>query len=222
MKTDAEIQKDVMAELSWTPLLNASEIGVAVKDGIVTLSGTVNTFAKKIAAEDAAQRVSGVKAVAEDLVVKLFSFGKKTDTEIAEAVLNALKWNSSLDENKIKIKVEDAWVTLEGEAEWEFQRNVARKAVENLNGVVGISNNIKLKHPVTAFDVRNKISAALHRSATVDAEKIKLQVDGRKVILTGTVRSYAEKRDAANAAWAAPGVDRVENNIEIDTDVFVY
>ncbi|TAL57734.1 MAG: BON domain-containing protein [Bacteroidetes bacterium] len=222
MKTDAEIQKDVMEELRWEPLLNASEIGVAVKNGIVTLSGTVDTYGKKVAAEDAAKSVMGVKAVAEDIQVKLSSSGKRNDTEIAEAVMNALKWHSAVREDKIKVKVEDGWVTLEGEADWEFQRSAARSMVEDLTGVIGIINNIRIKPSVVANDIKKRINSAFHRSATVDSEKINLEVVGSKVILTGKVRSYAEKRDAENAAWLAPGINKIENKLQIDTEVFAY
>ena len=222
MKTDSEIQKNVMEELKWEPFLKASEIGVAVKDGIVTLSGTVDTYGKKVSAEKAAKRVAGVKAVAEDIEVKLSSGGKRNDTEIAEAVLNALKWHSAVQEDKIKIKVEDGWVTLEGNVEWEFQRSAARTSVEHLLGVVGISNNIKIVPTLSATEVKRKISSAFQRSATVDSEKINIAVDGSKVILTGKVRSYVEKRDAEKAAWLAPVVNRVENKLEIVSDVFVY
>ena len=222
MKTDSEIQKDVMDELKWDLILKATEIGVAVKNGIVTLSGTVDTYSKKVAAEKAANRVAGIKAIAEDIEVKLSSGGKRNDTEIAEAVLNALKWHSAVQEDKIKIKVEDGWVTLEGNVEWEFQRSAARTSVEHLLGVVGISNNIKIVPTLSATEVKRKISSAFQRSATVDSEKINIAVDGSKVILTGKVRSYVEKRDAEKAAWLAPGVNRVENKLEIVSDVFVY
>ena len=222
MKTDSEIQKDVMEELRWEPLLNASEIGVAVKNGIVTLTGTVDTYGKKIEAEDAAKKVLGVKAVAEEIEVKLSKFGKRNDTEIAETVLNALRWHSAMQEDKIKVKVENGWVTIQGEVEWEFQKNAARTMIENLTGVIGIINNIKIKPSVTATDVKKKITAAFLRSATIDSEKISLEVVGTKVILKGKVRSFAEKRDAENSAWLAPGVDRVENKLEIDSEVFAY
>lgn len=221
MKTDVEIQSDVMEELQWTSLLNACEIGVAVKNGVVTLSGTVDSYRKKVAAEEAAKGVAGVKAVAEDIEVKVKDAWIKNDAELAEAVLNALKWNSSVREEKIKVKVENGWVTLEGEAEWEFQRSSAKTAVRNLLGVRGITNNIKVNPSVDAVDVRRKINAALHRSASLDAQKIDLEVAGRTVILRGKVRSYAEKNDAENAVWNAPGVSQVENKLEIDPDIFV-
>jgi len=217
MKTDLEIQKDVMDELRWTPSLNSTEIGVAVKKGIVTLSGTVDTYAKKLSAEKAAKSIEGVKAIAEDIEVKISSLGKKTDTDIAGAALNALKWNSSVNEEKIKVSVDNGWVTLEGTTDWEYQKNSARKAVENLVGVRGINNLIKISPKVAPSDVLNKISAAFHRSATIDAGKINLEVNGSKVILNGTVRSYAEKKDAEGAAWFAPGVTSVENNLVIST-----
>jgi len=220
MKSDSEIQKDVMEELRWEPLLNASEIGVAVKGGIVTLSGTVNTYSKKLAAEEAAKKVSGVKAVAEDIGVKIAMQGKKTDTEIAEAVLYALKWNTSVPDEKIKVKVEDGWVTLEGEVEWEYQRNAAKNAVNNLSSVIGVLNNVKIVPTLKTVDVKSKIAAAFQRSATIDAERITITAEGSKIILTGKVRSYAEIRDAENAAWLAPGVNRVENKLVIDTGVY--
>jgi osmotically-inducible protein OsmY len=222
MKTDSDIQKDVIDELEWEPFLKASEIGVAVKNGVVTLTGTVDSYGKKISAENASKRVAGVRAVAEDIEVKLLSGGKRNDTEIAEAVLNAIKWHSAVQENKIKVKVEDGWVVLEGEVEWEFQRSAARHQVENLMGVKGISNNVKVIPRLNPSEIKQKINAAFHRSATVDSEKVKVAVDGNKVILSGKVRTYAERKEAESAAWLAPGVMKVENIIEIDADVFAF
>lgn len=220
MKTDVEIQKDVMEEFKWAPLLNASEIGVAVKNGVVTLSGNVDTYSKKIAAENAARKVAGVKAIAEDILVKVSPYEKRTDSEIAEAVLHALKWNSVVPEEKIKVRVEDGLVTLDGEVEWDYQRTSAGNAVTNLFGVRGISNYIKVS-PRIVFSlspdkVRSNIVKALHRRASQDAERIKIETAGNKITLSGTVHSHSEKEDAEHAAWSIPGVVWVENNIEIE------
>lgn len=220
MKTDSDIQKDVMQELNWEPQLNATEIGIAVKNGIVTLSGTVNTYAKKRAAESAAKRVVGVRGVAEDIEVKLVSFGKKNDTELAEAITNALRLNVSVPDDKIKVTVDDGWVTLDGDVEWHYQREATKHAVQDLTGVRGVTNRITVKPLIAAKDVKKKISEAFHRSATVDSEKVNVLVEGTKVILTGTVRSFEEEREAVSAAWSAPGVSLVENKILVDSDVY--
>lgn len=216
MKTDLQIQKDVMDQLEWEPFLNASEIGVAVKNGIVTLSGQVDSFAKKLAAENAAKKISGVKAIAEDIQIGVSPSYKKTDAEIAEAVVNALKWHTAVQEEKIKIKVENGVVRLEGEVEWEYQRSNAKAAVVNLAGVNGVINLIVVKPKVASSDVQKRINAAFHRSATIDASKIEAEVSGSKVTLHGTVRSYSEKEDAENAAWNAPGVLTVKNDLQIE------
>jgi osmotically-inducible protein OsmY len=220
MKTDSEIQNDVMDELKWEPFLQSSEIGVSVKSGVVTLSGTVNSYLKKSRAEKAAKRVAGVKAVAEDIEVKYTSDFIKNDTEIAEAVLNALKWHSAIQEEKIKVKVENGVVTLDGEVDWEFQRNSAVLQIENLIGVKRIINNIRIKTSLPLKELKQKISSAFHRSATLDSDKIRIETNGSKVTLNGKVRSWAEKNDAENAVWAAPGVTKVENLLEIESKVF--
>ena len=222
MKSDAQIQKDVMAELNWRPILNAAQIGVSVHEGVVTLTGTVDTYTKKIAAENAAKKVSGVKAVAEDIQVGPSPSYNKTDTEIAEAVLNALKWHSAVMENRIRIKVEKGFVTLDGEVEWEYQRTAAKSAIENLAGIKMIYNFISVKPRVTASDLKSKINAALHRSAQIDANSINVEVSGSKVILSGTVHSIKEKEDADSAAWMAPGVSSVENRIAIHFPEYAF
>lgn len=215
MVSDEKIQQDVIAQLKWNPQLTASQIGVAVKDGIVTLSGQVDTYLQKLEAEKEAGKVAGVRAIAEDIHVGVSAGQKKTDTEIAEAASNALKWHTSIPEEDIQVKVEGGIVTLEGEVEWSFQRDAATNAVSNLTGVRGVINTIKLKQKATPNDLKQRIDAAFHRSATVDAGHIKVEVVGTKAILKGKVRSFAEKDDAESAAWSAPGILDVENRLEI-------
>jgi len=215
MKTDMQVQRDVIEQLQFEPILNAAEIGVAVKNGIVTLSGKVDSYFKKMAAERAVKKVAGVKAVAEDLQVGISPAFRKTDAEIAESVFNTLKWHTSIPDEKLKVKVENGVVTLEGEVEWEYQRNAAKIAVDSLSGVVRINNCITIKPLATASNVKQKISAALYRSATIDADKITVEILGNRVILSGKVRSFAEQEDAVSAAWSTPGVNFVENKLKV-------
>ena len=222
MKSDNQIQKDVMEELKWQPFLNASEIGVAVKNGIVTLSGQIDTYSKKLSAENAAKKVTGVKAIAEDIQIGVSPAYNKTDAEIAEAVLNALKWHTAVQEEKVKIKVENGNVKLEGEVEWEYQRTSAKTAIENLTGVRSVFNLITVKPKIAASDIEQKISAAFHRSATIDSKKITAEVMGSRVTLRGTVRSFTEKEDAENVAWNAPGVISVTSKIEIEVPEYAF
>ncbi|MCQ6959158.1 BON domain-containing protein [Mucilaginibacter aquariorum] len=222
MKTDIQIQKDVMDELKWQPFLNSSEIGVAVKNGIVALSGIVDSYSKKLSAEKAAKKVAGVKAIAEDIQIGVSPAYRKTDAEIAEAVLNALKWHSVVPDDKIQVKVEDGVVTLEGQLEWEYQRTSARAAIQHLAGVRLVANLITIKPRTSPFELEQKISAAFHRSATIDSGKVHVSVTGDKVTLTGKVRSSSESDDAENVAWAAPGVFQVENKLDIEEPELVY
>ena len=222
MKTDLEIQQDVMEEIKWEPLLKVSEIGVAVRNGVVTLSGLVDTYTKKRLAELAAERVHGVRAIAEDIEVKIPGTGKKRDPEIAETALNLLKVDSSIFEENIKVKVENGFLTLEGEVEWEFLKSAAEKAVENLVGVRGICNLIKINSKIDPIEIKKKITTAFHRNATIDTENIKIETLNHKVILTGTVSSWIEKKEAERAAWLAPGVNTVENRLEVDTEIYAY
>ena len=222
MKTDLEIQKNVQEELKWEPSINASEIGVAVSNGIVTLTGYVDTFSKRKIAKNAAQRVVGVKAVAEDIVVKLLSSSKKTDTDIAQAVVNALKWHASVQENRIKVTVESGWVTLEGTVNWAFKKEATNLAIENLMGVIGVSNLITIEPKVSTTDVKAKIRSAFQRNSSIDANNIIVETIGSSVILTGTVRSFAEKQDAEDAAYKAIGITDVDNQLEVKIPVLAF
>jgi osmotically-inducible protein OsmY len=218
MKNDILIQQDVMDQLKWEPGLNSAEIGVAVKHGIVTLSGIVDSYSKKIAAEEAAKKIAGVKAVAEDIQVGMSPNFRKTDAEIADAVVFALRWHANIQDEKIKVKVEEGVVSLEGEVEWEYQRKEAIRIVERLAAVRRINNLIRLKPYLKPENIKDKIEAAFTRSATIDAGKVSVNVDGSKVILKGSVRSMAEHDDAENAAWAAPGVTSVENDLVLEEE----
>jgi osmotically-inducible protein OsmY len=224
MKTDEQLRKDVMDEIRWDPLLNdgASKIGVAAHEGVVTLSGQVDSYSMKLAAERAAQRVMGVKVLAVDVLVNIPKGMGRSDTDIAEAIERALKWHSLVNEEQIKIKVEDGWVTLEGTAEWDYQKKAAQVAVQELTGVRGITNKIAIRLRSTDIkDIKRKIAAAFHRHATIDSSGIAVDVNGSTATLRGKVRSWAEKHDAEDAVWAAPGILSVKNQIEIDTELFV-
>lgn len=216
MKTDLEIQQDVVEELKWEPSLNAYLVGVHVKHGEVTLSGLVNTYSEKVTAEKAAKRVAGVKAIIDNIQVSNSPDYRKADAEIAEAVHNALKWHTTVQDEKIKISVEDGNVKLEGQVDWAYQRNTVKTAIENITGVRSVTNLITIKPQITSSDIHQKISSAFQRAANIDAGKITVNVMGSIITLRGKVRSLAEKDDAESAAWAAPGVTGVENYLEVE------
>src|SRR6185312_959784 len=216
MRTDAQIQKDVIAQLQWDPFLNTGNIGVSVNDGVVTLSGQVDSFARKQAAESAAKKILGVKAVAEEIKVGPSLAYDRSDTDIARAVATDLSWHSAVQEDRIRIKVEKGVVTLDGDVEWNYQRTAAADAIRNLNGVKWVNNAIVVKPAVLPGDVRKKIKDAMARNASLDADKISVEITGNKVVLRGNVRSLAEREDAEYAAWAAPGVSTVENKLVVE------
>jgi osmotically-inducible protein OsmY len=216
-RTDEEIQRDVLEELKWDARVQPNEIGVSVKDGVVTLTGWVDSLVKKWAAEEAAHRVKGVVAVANDIEVRLPTAAERTDADIAAAVTRALEWEASVPIDSLDVTVSKGWVTLRGEVEWHWQKIEAERAARHVAGVRGVTNLIKVRPRVTPTpdELKRRIEEALVRNAQTDAERINVEVLGTKVILTGTVRAWAEKQEAERVAWSAPGVTEVENRITV-------
>jgi osmotically-inducible protein OsmY len=214
-KTDSQLQHDVIAELEWEPSVDHADIGVAVNDGVVTLSGFVKSYPEKMAAEKATRRVAGVAAIAEEIKVRFASDPKTADHEIAKRVLDIFAWNVSIPDDQVKVKVEHGWVTLTGTVDWFYQSNEARKAAGRVTGVIGVSNLLEVKKLPAAFDIKDRIMAAFKRQANLDAGSVTVVTDGGTVKLGGRVRAWNERGIAERAAWAAPGVTKVEDNIVV-------
>lgn len=217
--SDSDIQQNVADELHWEPSLADDDIAVGVKDGVVTLAGYTKSYLDKWKAERVASRVKGVKGIVNNIEVKLPSASDRSDPDIARAAVDALKWNVSVPKDRITVKVEKGWVTLEGEVDWYYQREAAERAVRYLTGVKGVSNLIAVKARPTPSDVKQKIRHALERGAEFDADRITVEIDGNTAILRGTVRSYAEYRDAERAARNAPGITSVKNRLVVDPTI---
>ena len=215
MKTDAQLQSDIMAELKWDPSLNAAEIGVEVNNGVVTLSGHVDKYAEKWAAERAAQKVTGVKALAVELDVALPGASNRSDADIARTAENVLEWTTNWPKDHVKVMVEKGWVTITGMVDYEYQRQLASSSVRHLMGVTGVSNQITIKSKLTSSTVKSDIEAALKRRALTDAQEIMVTVNGGRVTLTGVVHSWSERDMVSDSVWNTPGVTEVNDNISV-------
>jgi osmotically-inducible protein OsmY len=220
MYSDSDILKDVTAELKMEPGLRDDDIAVGVRDGVLTLAGYVDSYADKWRAERIAGRVKGVRALVNDLAVRLPSGSQRPDPELARVALEALKWNILVPHDRIQVIVEDGWITLKGEVDWFYQKEEAERTVRNLTGVNGVSNLITVAAKPAPSDIKKRIIEALHRGAQFDAERITVEIDGHKAILRGMVRSYAELKDAERAARNAPGITEVENHLTVDPSVY--
>jgi len=215
MKSDSEIEKDVRNELQWDPDLHAEDIAVAVKNGVVTLTGFTRSYTDRLEAEAAAKRVSGVLAVANDIEVRLPAIDQRPDPEIGREAVAALKAQLPISHDRIKVIVKDGWITLEGEVEWQYQKSTAEAAVRKIAGVKGVTNVISVKPKVEPADIQRKIQEAFKRNAEVDANRITVEAHGSEVILKGTVRSWIEREEAERVAWSAPGITKVEDRIVV-------
>ena len=216
MKTDSELKQDVQSELAWDPLVLETRIGVTVKDGVVTLAGHLDTYEQKVAAKRAAERVAHVKAIAIELDVIPLGVHQRSDTEIAAAAEHALSWNTSIPQNQVKVTVEKGWVTLSGELDWNFQRRTVERVIRPLKGVLGITDNIRLKTLPLPSNLTNRIQEALTRQAMREAKRIEIAMDGSVVTLRGRVHSWAERNAAEGATWSSPGVSRVNNELTVE------
>jgi osmotically-inducible protein OsmY len=215
MKSDSEIERDVKDELSWNPDLDATDIAVSVKKGVVTLTGFVRSYTDKFEAEAAAKRVSGVVAIANDIEVRMPSVDERPDPEIARDAVAAIKSQLPISSEKIKVIVKNGWITLEGQVEWQYQRSTAEHAVRRIKGLKGVSNMIQLKPHAQPSEIKRKIQEAFRRNAEVDSNRIIVEADGGVVTLKGTVRSWVEREEAERAAWAAPGVVNIVDQIVV-------
>ena len=215
MKNDKELQRDVLEELQWEPSVDAAAIGVTVSDGIVTLTGHAPSYTEKVSAEEVAQHVQGARAVVNDIEVRLRGTGEHTDADISRAAVATLKWKTLVPDERIKITVSEGWVTLDGDVDWQYQKESAQEAVRHLLGVKGVYNQIVVKPRASAAEVKSHIEAAFRRRAGLDAQKIRVEIQDGKLVLGGELHSWAERREAERTAWAAPGTTCVENLITV-------
>jgi osmotically-inducible protein OsmY len=214
--SDSSLRQDIIDELDFEPSIDAADIGVAVEDGVATLTGHVPTYAQKITVEDVVRRVKGVKGIAQQIEVRPFGTNRTADDEIAKRALSTISWNTAIPDDAVQVKVQEGWVTLTGKVEWQYQKTAAADAVRDLAGVVGVTNRIEIASRASAFDVKKRIEDALKRNAEIEAQAIRVNVlDGGKITLDGKVHAWSERRAAERAAWSAPGVKVVDDRITI-------
>jgi osmotically-inducible protein OsmY len=214
--SDSSLRQDIIDELDFEPSIDAADIGVAVEDGVATLTGHVPTYAQKITVEDVVRRVKGVKGIAQQIEVRPFGTNRTADDEIAKRALSTISWNTAIPDDAVQVKVQEGWVTLTGKVEWQYQKTAAADAVRDLAGVVGVTNRIEIASRASAFDVKKRIEDALKRNAEIEAQAIRVNVlDGGKITLDGKVHAWSERRAAERAAWSAPGVKVVDERITV-------